>query len=200
MHVLPLHGRLYCQPASQVWPQAPDKPQLSPHRHRKINYGSKEQLVAEEDTIPKINNEGITRVQAIVGALFHYAWAVHNIILVGLSNIGDQQNLATKQTTADIDQIIDHVATYPNDGITYRASDMILEAHSNAGFNNEAKSRSRSGAHILLSENDPTPEWDEAILTIAQIVKFVMSSAAEAELGLLYIIAKEMVPIRQTLI
>ena len=38
--------------------KAPAKPQLSPHRHRKINYVSKEQLVAEEDTSTKLNNEG----------------------------------------------------------------------------------------------------------------------------------------------
>ena len=38
------------------------KHQLSLHRHRKIKYGSKEQLVAEEDTSPKPDNEGIKRV------------------------------------------------------------------------------------------------------------------------------------------
>ena len=46
--------------------KAPAKPQIFPHRHREINYGSKEQLVAEEYTSPKLNNEGIKRVQAIV--------------------------------------------------------------------------------------------------------------------------------------
>ena len=49
--------------------KAPAKPQIYPHRHREINYGSKEQLVEEDDTIPKLNNEGIKRVQTIVGAL-----------------------------------------------------------------------------------------------------------------------------------
>ena len=38
--------------------EAPDKPQLSPHFHCRINYVSKEQLVAEEDTSTKLNNEG----------------------------------------------------------------------------------------------------------------------------------------------
>ena len=38
--------------------------------------------------------------------------------------------------------------------------------------------------------NDPKPEWNGAILTIAQIIKFLMSSASEAELGALYIMAK----------
>ena len=75
---------------------------------------------------------------------------------------------------------------------------MILEAHLDPGFNNESKARSHAGAHIFLSENNPTPDLNGPILTIDQIITFVMSSAAEAELGALYITAKEMVPVRQT--
>ena len=67
---------------------------------------------------------------------------------------------------------------------------MILESHSDAGFNNKSKARSRDGAHLFLSENDQTLKRNGAILTIAQIIKFVMSSADEAELGALYITAK----------
>ena len=77
---------------------------------------------------------------------------------------------------------------------------MILAAHSGSGFNNKSKARSRAGAHIFLSENEPTSKWNGPILTIAQIIKFVMSSAAEVELGAQYITAKEIVPIRQTFI
>ena len=120
----------------------------------------------------------------------YYARLVHNIIFVGLRAIGAQQASATEQTAAAINQILDHVAKYPNDGITYLASEMILEAHSDYGFNNNSKARSRAGAHIFLSENDATTEWNRAILTISQIMKCVMSSAAEAELGVLYITAK----------
>ena len=39
--------------------EAPTKPQLSPYRHRKIIYGSKEQFAAEEDTSPKLTDVGI---------------------------------------------------------------------------------------------------------------------------------------------
>ena len=205
--MLTLHGRLRLSMDGYIvnlllkyGHKAPAKPQLSPHRQREINYGSKEHFVAEEDTSPKLNNDSIKRVQAIVGALLYYDRAVHNRLLVGLSAIGTQQAAATEQTAAAIDQILYYIATYPNNGITYRASDMILAAHSDDGFNNESKARSCAGAHIFLSENDPMPEWNGPILTIAQIIKFVMSSAAEAELGALYITAKEMVPICQILI
>ena len=76
---------------------------------------------------------------------------------------------------------------------------MILAAHSDAGFANETKSRSRAGAHIFLSENDSIPRWNGPLLTIAQIMKYVVSSAAEAEMTDLFLTAKEMVPLRNTL-
>ena len=76
---------------------------------------------------------------------------------------------------------------------------MVLAAHSDAGFNNESKGRSRAGAHIFLSENDPEPKWNGPVLTVAQIIKFVLSSAAEAEMGALYDTAKELVPMHLTL-
>jgi hypothetical protein len=77
---------------------------------------------------------------------------------------------------------------------------MILCAHADAGFLNETNSRSRAGAHIFLSENDPFPQFNGAILSIAQITKFVMASAAESELLALFVTAQEMIPHRQTLI
>ncbi len=63
---------------------------------------------------------------------------------------------------------------------------MILCAHSNAGFLNETDSRSRAGAHILLSENKPLKQFNGAVLSIAQIIKFVMASAAKSELAALF--------------
>ncbi len=77
---------------------------------------------------------------------------------------------------------------------------MILCAHADAGFLNETNFRSRAGAHISLSEDDPFPLFNGAILSIAQIIMFVMSSAAESELAALLVTAREMIPHRQTLI
>jgi hypothetical protein len=70
----------------------------------------------------------------------------------------------------------------------------------NAGFLNESQSRSCAGAHIFLLENDPYPQFNGAVLSIAQIIKFAMASAAKSELAALFITAQEMIPHRQTLI
>ena len=51
----------------------------------------------------------------------------------------------------------------------------------------------------MLSEDDPVPGINSPVLTIAQIIKFLMSSAAEAELAGLFIYDKDMVPMRQSL-
>ncbi len=50
-----------------------------------------------------------------------------------------------------------------------------------------------------MSENDHFPRHNGPILSISQILKFVMSSAAKAGLGALYTEAKEMIPLQQTL-
>ena len=77
---------------------------------------------------------------------------------------------------------------------------MIIAAHSDAGFHNESKVRSRVGAHIFLSEDNPITHWNGHILSISQVIKFVMTSASEAELAALYKTAQKLLPMRQTLI
>ena len=51
----------------------------------------------------------------------------------------------------------------------------------------------------FYQKNDPMPRWDGPVLNLAQIVKFVMSSASEADLGALFITAQEMVAMKNTL-
>eukprot|EP00804_Cyclotella_cryptica_P021026 CCRYP_019778-RC/>CCRYP_019778-RC protein AED:0.43 eAED:0.43 QI:0/-1/0/1/-1/0/1/0/185 len=122
----------------------PRKPQHAPHKHREIIYGAKEQLLPDNDTSPPLDAAGIKRIQGIVGSLLYYARAVDNKLLVALSTISSQQTAATQNTAAAVHQLLDYVATYPNDGITHRASSMILAAHSDASYLTEPGSRSRA--------------------------------------------------------
>ena len=76
---------------------------------------------------------------------------------------------------------------------------MILNVHSAMGYLNKKNGRSRAGGHYFLSNNNDPPHNNGAILTNATIIKAVMSSAAEAELGALYLNAKEAIYICQIL-
>jgi hypothetical protein len=139
-------------------------------------------------------------VQEIVGSLLYYAQAVDNKLLVALSAIAACQAKVTVATEQAVNLLLNYVATYPNDGIVYCASDVILCAHADAGFLNKTNSCSRVGAHIYLSENNPFPQFNGAILSIAQIIKFFMDSATKSELAVLFITTREIIPHRQTLI
>eukprot|EP00804_Cyclotella_cryptica_P013342 CCRYP_005117-RB/>CCRYP_005117-RB protein AED:0.50 eAED:0.42 QI:0/0/0/1/0/0/2/0/190 len=76
---------------------------------------------------------------------------------------------------------------------------MILATHSDASDLSETRAQSRAGGHFFLTENDEVPRNNRAVLTLAQIIKSVMSSATETELGALYINAREAIPIRHLL-
>ena len=53
----------------------------------------------------------------------------------------------------------------------------------------------RARAHIFLLEDDPIPRTNGLTLTLSQTIKFVMVSAAKAELMALYHTAQEMIPL-----
>ena len=178
----------------------PTKPCLSPYKCAPITYGIKTQLAPDMDTSELLDDARKRCCQEIVGSLLYYACAVDNKLLVALSAIAARQAQATIATEQAVNLLLDYVATYPNDGIIYRESNMILCVYSDAGFLNESKACSHAGAHIYLSENEPFPRFNGAVLSTAQIIKFVMASAAKSKLAALFVTAREMIPHHQTLI
>jgi hypothetical protein len=76
---------------------------------------------------------------------------------------------------------------------------MVLAIHSNAGYLNEEGAQSRAGGHHFFSKNVDNPSNNGAIYNEASIIKSVMSSAAEAEIGELYINAQKGVEERNIL-
>ena len=71
---------------------------------------------------------------------------------------------------------------------------MQLHIHSVASYLSASKPRSRVGGHLFLSDKfNPKSQTKHngAVLVVASILKNVMASAAEAELGVLFINSKE---------
>jgi hypothetical protein len=181
-------------------PPMPTKRQLSPHKHCEIIFGQTTQLAHVNPYRPSLSTEGVKRIQGIIGTLLYYARTVNNKLLATLSTLSPQQATATEATDVAMNQLLNYLAMYLDNGTTYPASNMILCAHANAGFHNKSKGCSRAGAHIFVSKNNPFPKHNGLALSISQIMKCVMSSAAKAKLSTLFTTAKKMVPLRQTLI
>ncbi len=128
-----------------------------------------------------------------MGTLLYYARAVDSTILPALSSIATKQAAPTAKTISKMKQLLDYVATQEEAIITYRASNIVLSVHSDTGYCNKKKAQSQAGGHFYFLNNNPTPPNNGAILTITTIIKNVMSLVAEAELGALYLNAKEKV-------
>jgi len=104
-----------------------------------------------------------------------------------------------KELKKRIKQLLDYLATLPNAKVKFYASKMILNVHSDASYLSEPRAKSRVAGVYFMGD---VPEDGKPILLngnifiVCSILKFVVASAAEAELGALFINGKETKVIR----
>ena len=120
-------------------------------------------------------------------------------MLVALSAIASEQAAPTEKTMKKTKQFLDYVASHPDAVLTFSASNMVINVHSDASYLTEIKAQSRAGGHFFLSDNSKDPTDNRAVLNVAQIIKNVMSSAEQAELGALFINSRQAIPARKTI-
>ena len=120
-------------------------------------------------------------------------------MLVPLSALASEQSKPTESTMKKYKQFLDYAASQPDAIITYRAIDMVLVIHSNALYLNEPKARSHAGGHFFMSKSEEFPSNNGAVLNVAMLIKNVMSSRAEEELGVMFINAKQAVHLQRML-
>ena len=146
-----------------------------------------------DDTPPAIKEER-RLVQQVVGSIIYYAKGVDLTALTGLSTLASEQAKATGQTVMNMGQMLNYLATNPNATLRYYASDMILNIHSDASYLSERNGRSRASGHYFMEwmpvANEPI-KLNSAVHTLCTILKFVAASAAEAELGALFLNIKQ---------
>ncbi len=173
---------------------APLKPQHCPYLPNPINYGKDNQAPSPLDDSPLLDEAGKKHVQQIVGSFLYYARAVDLTILMALSEISSQQATPTENTMKHVNQFLDYMWTHPDAIIRYHASDMILNVHSDASYLSAPKSCSQAGGYFFLGSltcNGDPIKLNGAIYVICTILKLVAASAAEAELGALFLNAQE---------
>ena len=123
-------------------------------------------------------------------------------MLVAIGDLAFEQTQGTQKTLDAITQLLNYSATHPNTTIRYRKSDMVLHIHSSGSYLSAPKDRSRAVGHFYLSSYSPNPAkftLNGPIHVIAKILRNVMGSDAEAEIGDLYTSGQEVIPICTTL-
>jgi hypothetical protein len=157
-------------------------------------------MTEPEDTSPALNKAGILKLQQITGKFLYYARAVDPTMITALSALASQQAKGTEQTMCDALKFLNYCATHPDATLRYYASDMILKVHSDASYLSESRARSRAAGHFYMGNaDDPTDTRNGSILAFTQIMKAVMSSASEAEIGALFENCKRATILRTTL-
>jgi hypothetical protein len=148
---------------------------------------------------PPLDKEGKRFIQEVCGTFLFYARGIDGGILPALSALASQQAQPTENTMTLCKSFLDYMASQEEAVLAYKASDMVLAIHSVSSYLSEPKARSRAGGHMFMSANDNIPTNNGAVLNISQIIRAVMSSAAEAKLGALFINAKTAILMRHTL-
>jgi hypothetical protein len=178
----------------------PTKLQHQPYPHVKIIYGAKTQYKAVPAESPTLDKAGTKFIQEVTAVFLFMVQAINRRLLPELSAIASEQASPTEETMQKCKLFLDCMATEPEMILTYHASDMVLAVHSDASYLSETRSRSRVGGHFFMAGHNDIPNNNGAMLNISEILKHVVSSASEAEIGGLFINVKAAIPIRHTLI
>jgi hypothetical protein len=93
-----------------------------------------------------------------------------------------------------VNQFLDYMWTHPDAVIQYRASDMILNVHSDASYLSVPKACSHAGGYYFLGSipcNGDPIKLNKTIHVTCTILKLVGTSTAKVALGSLFLIAQK---------
>jgi hypothetical protein len=115
--------------------------------------------------------------------------------------LASEQSNTTEVTADTVIKLLNYCNTHPETKIRYHASDMILHIHSEASYLSENEAKSRAGGFFYMGNTTKNDKklTNGAILIVSKVLKHVMSSAAETEIGAVFINAKEGAVLRTTL-
>jgi hypothetical protein len=178
----------------------PARPQHAPYKMQPINYGAKVQFTTPADTTTPLTDAEKLTLQQVIGCLLYYARAVDPTMLVVISTLASAQANGTASTTEAMHQLLDYCDTHSDAEVRFHSSDMVLQVSSNASYLSEPEARSRTSRYFYLGNNDDRQqEINGPIICLSSIIKHVISSAAEAEIGSIFSNAKDAAPLRVVL-
>jgi hypothetical protein len=178
---------------------APKHPQHTPSKYVTPLYGTKTQYATKDETLPLTAKQCLT-IQKVTGSVLYYVRAVDPTVLMPLNDIATEQTKVTEKTQAATNQLLDYLAAHPDATIRYHASDMILHIHSDASYLSVSNARSRLGGLFFCGDKSPQEDnMNGSILNVASVVKKVVTSSAESEVGACFQNAQSGAPLRVTL-
>jgi hypothetical protein len=133
----------------------------------------------------------VNRLHKLGGALIYYACAVEPMLIMSVNVLASEKTRAAAATADKIIKLLNYCTTHPEATLRYHASDMILKIHSDAPYISEREAHSRAGDFFYMGSNTDKANrlTNGAILIISTVLKHIISSAAEAEIGAVFLSA-----------
>ena len=156
-----------------------DAPTKNANYYDRLKY-----LSPNNQPTPATDDEKLLLQQA-VGLFLYYARAVDSTMLFPLNALAAQISTCNSNTMKELQHFFNYAATHPDAKIVYKRSDMILHIYTDASYLTAAQAKSRAGGYFYLSNQhyDPHGELNGSIYIECSVMKNVLASAMEAELG-----------------
>jgi hypothetical protein len=180
---------------------APARPEHAPNTWNPPINGAETQFVEDETISPALSGKDVNKLQQLTGTLLYYVRAVDPTLIMPINVLASEQSKATEVTAKKVIKLLNYCNNHPETKIRYHASDTILHIHSDASYLSVNEAKSRAGGFFYMGSDTKTNKklTNGAILIISKVLKHVMSSPAEAEIGAVFINAKEGAVLRTTL-
>jgi len=118
--------------------------------------------------------------QQFTGTFSHLARTVRHDAVPAINHIAMTQGAPTTETIADVDQLANYFARYPDAFLEFKATDMILRVHYDSSLKEHA--RHKSGFIIYHSDKDAPPESIGNIVEVSSTLETnAVASIAEGE-------------------
>jgi hypothetical protein len=180
----------------------PSKPLHCPYSPSPKQYGAKAQEPHPVDISPLLPPDEFKEIQQIIGSILYYACTVNITVLMALSPIAIEQTKGTTSTMEKAKQLLDYLAMNPNAIMRFKASDMIMNDHSDVLYLSKVNTRSRACRFFFMGwdtkDGDPI-KLNGACFTLCAILHFIIASTAKAKLGALFLKCKEGMIFQMTL-
>ena len=183
----------------------------APHVWMAPQYGSSHpQLTTPIDSSPPLFASDKTRLQEIVGSLLYFAQCIDYTILATLGSIGTNIAERIERVAAMAAYLSNFCANNLNPKVRYYASHMQLCGHTDAYYLSVSKARSHAAAYFYLcNDNGALLPPDQAsklpkrpngdVHVMSTVMRQVLSSATEAEVGATLYGCQDAVPLRNNL-
>jgi hypothetical protein len=102
------------EPLHKFQHPAPYRPEHAPHDWTKPAYGQRQQFVTPHDDSDPLDQDGINRVQQVVGTFLYYARAINSTAMVAINSISCEPAKATENTAKKVTRLLNYFATHPD--------------------------------------------------------------------------------------